>query len=90
MQTFQQDQLMDCPECGRRALVRHNANVYQCLSCQFRRDLSDSWGGDVNRNSGFFWFMLLAITIAILLGSQAPQAPTRTSPSTEQSVVDAP
>lgn len=40
MELFQDT--MECPKCGRKGLVKQSNDVYQCLWCRFRRDLSES------------------------------------------------
>jgi len=34
--------LAECPSCGRKTLVTRNADLYQCILCDFKRDLSKS------------------------------------------------
>ncbi|MEM9766984.1 MAG: hypothetical protein AAF892_03755 [Cyanobacteria bacterium P01_D01_bin.71] len=30
---------LECPKCGKHAIVSHQSGVYQCLNCNFERDL---------------------------------------------------
>ncbi|NEQ45189.1 MAG: hypothetical protein F6K00_17155 [Leptolyngbya sp. SIOISBB] len=30
---------LECPKCGKNTIVSHQNGVYQCLSCNFERDL---------------------------------------------------
>ncbi|MEM1278535.1 MAG: hypothetical protein AAGG53_00655 [Cyanobacteria bacterium P01_H01_bin.152] len=30
---------LECPKCGKNTIVSHQSGVYQCLSCNFERDL---------------------------------------------------
>lgn len=71
MQTFEQDQLMECPQCSKKALVKHSGNIYQCLNCRFKRDLSD-----VIANGETNWFLIFILAIALLLGiaGQTPES----------------
>ncbi|MCA1993562.1 MAG: hypothetical protein LDL41_16195 [Coleofasciculus sp. S288] len=32
---------IECPECGKKSVVRHKEELYECLSCNFKRDLSE-------------------------------------------------
>lgn len=41
----QQQDTMECPRCGEKGLVRRSQNLYQCLSCNFRRDFSQGFFG---------------------------------------------
>jgi hypothetical protein len=31
---------LECPKCGKNSIVSHQNGIYQCLSCNFERDLS--------------------------------------------------
>jgi len=31
---------LECPKCGKHAIVSHQSGIYQCLNCNFERDLS--------------------------------------------------
>lgn len=31
---------LECPKCSKTAIVSHQSGVYQCLNCNFERDLS--------------------------------------------------
>jgi hypothetical protein len=63
MQSFHQD-LMDCPNCGRRGLVRQSNDIYQCLCCPFRRNLSES-----SLENRIVWSVIILILAALLFGS---------------------
>lgn len=32
--------LVECPNCGKRSLLERQQDLYQCLNCDFRRDLN--------------------------------------------------
>ncbi|MBE9178116.1 hypothetical protein IQ268_05885 [Oculatella sp. LEGE 06141] len=51
--------------------------VYQCLCCQFRRDLSDSSQGD---NSGWLLIIILAIATLLVVAFEESQTPPLTPP----------
>lgn len=70
--------LMECPKCGRRALVERRSGLYQCVGCDFKRDLakSDSKSGsssssNSSSNNELSW-LLLVTTIIILLVTNGP------------------
>ena len=31
---------LECPKCGKNAIVSHQTGTYQCLNCNFERDLN--------------------------------------------------
>ncbi|MEB3356401.1 MAG: hypothetical protein VKK04_06720 [Synechococcales bacterium] len=35
---------IECPKCGKHTVVLHAPDLYQCLNCDFRRDLSKDNG----------------------------------------------
>lgn len=35
-------QHLECPKCGKQTIVQRDRDVYRCISCGFRRDLSES------------------------------------------------
>lgn len=35
-----QTEFLECPNCGKRALVARTKDEYACLNCNFRKDLS--------------------------------------------------
>ncbi len=62
MQLFNQD-LMDCPNCGRKCLVRQNNDIYQCLCCSFRRNLSEP-----SLDNVFIWVIFAFVVVTLLFG----------------------
>lgn len=42
----QQKAALECPKCGKRSVVSHQAGVYSCLNCDFERDLNFSTEGE--------------------------------------------
>jgi len=67
MQMLEPDHLMECPECGKRALVKQNNTIYQCLCCRFRRDVSEAGWNDVS--IGLFAIVLIFVVV-FLVGQQ--------------------
>lgn len=43
---------LECPKCGKNAIVSHQSGIYQCLNCNFERDLSTE-GETVLKKGGF-------------------------------------
>lgn len=35
-----QVQALECPKCSKKAVVQRTSDLYVCLSCDFKRDLS--------------------------------------------------
>jgi uncharacterized protein (DUF983 family) len=50
-----------CPRCGENYLVQKTSDVYVCLKCRFREDVSEPYTGD-----WWNWLMIL-LAIGILL-----------------------
>lgn len=62
MQLFNQD-IMDCPSCGRRGLVKQSNDIYHCLCCGFRRNLSNSiFSGEI------FWTIIALVLVTLVFG----------------------
>ena len=36
--------MLECPRCGKYALVTHERTIYQCIACDFRKDISRPHG----------------------------------------------
>lgn len=51
---------LECPKCHKHTIVQQSKDVYSCINCGFRRDLSMPRLGDVER-------AILAIASTILL-----------------------
>ena len=34
--------LVECPRCGKHTIVQSREGVYQCLHCDFKRDLNEA------------------------------------------------
>ena len=61
--------LCECPNCGRRALAQISNERYECLWCDFYRDLSHRHGliRTGRGNGGAFFFILIAVIIGLLI-----------------------
>ncbi|MDY7021597.1 MAG: hypothetical protein SWJ54_09575 [Cyanobacteriota bacterium] len=42
---------VECPKCGKHTIVQRNPDVFQCLNCDFQRDLSRGQYKDKSRSS---------------------------------------
>jgi len=61
---------LECPKCGKNAIVSHQSGVYQCLNCNFERDLSTDSDAAFNKAGiGEFFFAIggFLVTAALLL-----------------------
>ncbi|MGF1495731.1 MAG: hypothetical protein ACFB8W_02740 [Elainellaceae cyanobacterium] len=56
---------IECPKCGKRTVVLHSADVYQCLNCDFRRDLSEH--GEEPDDKKASPLLAIALAVAALL-----------------------
>lgn len=51
----------ECPRCGKHCIIHIGDQTYACLSCGFRRDLSNQ------PTSGFSFLLLVLIALLLLL-----------------------
>ena len=65
---------MECPRCDRKGLVQRNSDVYKCVYCGFRRDLSSS---AENVDSIVLWMIGLIIVIFVMVGIDKDHERTR-------------
>lgn len=72
--------IVDCPKCSKKALVERRNDLYQCLSCDFKRDLAES--KDEKQSSvDFVWILFLAFIMILLVqglptrGTNSPHQP---------------
>ena len=84
--TLMSQHVLDCPKCSKKALVERRNDLYQCLSCDFKRDLDESKTSK-STNGDFVWILFMAFVVILLLqglpigGTTAPNQPF--SPTTE-------
>lgn len=61
--------LYECPKCGRHALTKISSERYECLWCNFHRNLSHRYG--VTRpgrfDGGAFFFVLIAVIVGLIV-----------------------
>ncbi|MDX2215143.1 MAG: hypothetical protein SFY66_17790 [Oculatellaceae cyanobacterium bins.114] len=73
--------ILDCPKCSKRALVERRNDLYQCLSCDFKRDLAEP-KNEKQPSGDFVWVLLLAFIMILLLqglpirGISSPNQPS--------------
>lgn len=60
---------MECPKCHSHSVVQHGDSVYVCLSCDFRKDVSQlpKKGAGADGDFNPLVAILLAVAIAILI-----------------------
>jgi uncharacterized protein (DUF983 family) len=75
----------DCPHCGKKTLVMRNADVYQCLSCDFKRDFTKTENGSPNQDFPTLLVIVLVTLVVFLTQAQAP-APPMQQPSSPDAV----
>lgn len=73
MQSFHQD-IMDCPNCGKRGLIRQTSDIYQCLCCGFKRNLSEPGLEDK-----LVWAVITLILSTLVLGNWRTEEPFNNS-----------
>lgn len=58
--------IVECPNCGKKSVVKRGDNVYECLACDFKRDFSKQ--PERKAEAGvFFWPTAIAAIIAFLI-----------------------
>lgn len=55
-------QITECPNCGKKGLVQRGNDLFQCLSCNFSRDLSEAESGN-----DISWVLIAGLGVALLL-----------------------
>lgn len=82
-------QITECPNCGKKGLVQRGNDTFQCLSCNFSRDLSDRDG----RGSDISWVLITGLLIAAFFKlfqvfdpASLPSYNRSNSPATTQSL----
>lgn len=58
---------MECPKCHSHSVVQHGDSVYVCLSCDFRKDVSELPKKAADGEFNPLVAILLAVAIAILI-----------------------
>lgn len=71
----------DCPKCGKKTLVMRNSDVYQCLSCDFKRDFSAAEKKKPNYDFPALLVIVFITLVIFLTQSEAPTPQTSHQPS---------
>lgn len=53
----------ECPKCGKRTLVKRQDSLYQCIACDFKKDLEHPESG----SSGFALVFAIALLIILIV-----------------------
>ncbi|MBD2096841.1 hypothetical protein H6F90_17200 [Trichocoleus sp. FACHB-591] len=63
-----QVQALECPKCSKKAVVQRTSDLYLCLSCDFKRDLSKSAPSKSDNDLSLMLMTLLtALLIALII-----------------------
>ncbi|MGC9526309.1 MAG: hypothetical protein ACP5D7_12300 [Limnospira sp.] len=57
---------IECPKCGKHTVVQRSEAVFQCISCDFKRDLAKELKQNKNNNEGGSWLGVL-LTFALII-----------------------
>lgn len=55
---------IECPKCGKKAIVQCNENLYRCLCCDYLKDFSKP--DTPKSDDGFFWRLITAIVLVVV------------------------
>ena len=60
---------IECPKCGKKSIVSHQTGVYQCLNCDFERNLGSAIEDEKSGGVGEFLFAVVGflLTAALVL-----------------------
>ncbi|MBD1911382.1 MULTISPECIES: hypothetical protein [unclassified Leptolyngbya] len=61
--------LAECPSCGRKTLVVRNPDLYQCILCDFKRDLSKVEKRSPNTELPWPLFIIFLVLVVFLMDS---------------------
>ncbi|MEO1209106.1 MAG: hypothetical protein AAFX78_06160 [Cyanobacteria bacterium J06638_20] len=71
----------DCPKCGKKTLVMRSADVYQCLSCDFKRDFSEAEKENHNYDFPALLVIVFITLVLFFIQSEAPAPQTSQQPT---------
>lgn len=57
-------QALECPKCSKKAVIQRNNELYQCLSCDFKRDFSRS---DQSKSDADWPFLLIMALLGFVI-----------------------
>jgi hypothetical protein len=60
---------VECPACGKKAVVQPKEHLYQCLNCDFKKDFSEPPKSNEPEKSEnpVFWLSVIVTIVALLL-----------------------
>ncbi|MEL6381275.1 MAG: hypothetical protein AAFQ89_02140 [Cyanobacteria bacterium J06626_18] len=60
---------LECPSCGKHAIVSYRSGVYHCLNCDFEQNMNSRSGQEAEGGLGKFVFACAGflVTCALLL-----------------------
>lgn len=65
--------IIECPKCSKKTVVERGHSLYQCLSCDFKRDLAKA----ETKPDEFPWVLVMVIAVVLLfLGRQPSYQPS--------------
>lgn len=67
--------LATCPQCSKRSMVHRKEDLYECLSCDFKRDFADK---PPKKEAPWLLITIAAIVIILLLQSPNDRRPNPT------------
>ncbi len=74
--------VMECPQCGKKTIIQRKTDLYECIGCDFKRDLTTptvSPNQSKPEETSVWPILLAALAIALLTGF--PSSPPQESPS---------
>ncbi len=81
--------LVECPNCGKRSLLERQPELYQCLNCDFRRDLNrptvKASPASTASTDLSFLLVLFVMLLLLLRGEPFFSAPAQTVPQYSRS-----
>ena len=67
--------LPECPSCGRKTLVVRSPDLYQCILCDFKRDLSKA--DKRSANTELPWILFIVFFVLVVFLSDSSLRPSR-------------
>ncbi|MEB3887036.1 hypothetical protein [Lyngbya sp. CCY1209] len=79
---------IECPKCGKRTVVQRSETVFQCISCDFKRDLATEPKQNKNNNEGGSWLGVLLTFALIIIAFSLGTSSTFLNSEVNQNVVN--
>lgn len=58
---------LQCPQCGQHTVVPRSLSLYQCIACEFERDLDNQAESEEKSSDSAFGAMIIVVVILLLL-----------------------